>query len=176
MIMIQAERLVLRPFEETDFEEVYRIYQDEDTCRYLLHEPWNHQNARSKFLKKLNNRDLATGLAINLAVVWNEAVIGDVCAWFTDMKETVEIGYSFDHRANGNGFATEACRAFVVWLFSQNNIHRIQANLDARNIPSAKVCERIGMRKEAHFLQDFWSKGEWTDSFVYGMLRSDLNL
>ncbi|MED3352954.1 thermonuclease family protein [Bacillus thuringiensis] len=37
-----------------------------------------------------------------------------------------------------------------------------------------KLCERIGMRKEVHFIQDFWSKNEWTDSIVYGMLSSDL--
>ncbi|PFJ45391.1 GNAT family N-acetyltransferase, partial [Bacillus cereus] len=37
-----------------------------------------------------------------------------------------------------------------------------------------KLCERIGMRKEAHFIQDFWSENEWTDSLVYGMLSSDL--
>lgn len=37
------------------------------------------------------------------------------------------------------------------------------------------LCERIDMRKEAHFIQDFWNKGEWTDSIVYGMLLSDLN-
>ena len=36
------------------------------------------------------------------------------------------------------------------------------------------LCERVGMRKEAHFIEDYWSKGEWTDSFVYGMLLSDV--
>ncbi len=39
-----------------------------------------------------------------------------------------------------------------------------------------RLCERIGMRKEAHFIQDFWNKGEWTDSIVYGMLLSDLKI
>ena len=42
--------------------------------------------------------------------------------------------------------------------------------MDARNLGSAKLCENIGMRREAHFIKDFYSKGEWTDSFIYGML------
>lgn len=63
----------------------------------------------------------------------------------------------------------------MVWsLFRDYAIHRIQANMDARNLASAKLCERIGMRREAHFTQDYWSKGEWTDSYVYAMLEGDL--
>jgi len=70
--------------------------------------------------------------------------------------------------------ATEAVSTLVNKLFSEFNVHRIQANLDARNTASQKLCERIGMRKEAHFIQNYWNKNEWTDSFVYGMLSSDL--
>ncbi|MGH1444310.1 MAG: GNAT family N-acetyltransferase, partial [Exiguobacterium profundum] len=46
-------------------------------------------------------------------------------------------------------------------------------NLDARNVASQKLCERVGMRKEAHFLRDYWNKNEWTDSMVYAMLHEE---
>ncbi len=59
-------------------------------------------------------------------------------------------------------------------LFEKYNVHRIQANLDARNISPAKLCNNIGMRKEAHFIKDYWNKDEWTDSYVYGMLITDI--
>lgn len=173
--MIDTKRLILRPFKEKDFEETYSIYKNEEVCSYLLHEPWNIQNARCEFQKKLNNHQLDRESRLDLAVVINQKVIGDVSVWFTEMKETVEIGYSFDVSAKGKGLAAEACRALVEWLFNEKKVHRIQATLDARNSRSAKLCERIGMRKEAHFIQDFWNKGEWTDSFVYGMLLHDLN-
>ncbi|UOE57741.1 GNAT family N-acetyltransferase [Cytobacillus oceanisediminis] len=74
------------------------------------------------------------------------------------------------------GYATEAVSNLVKKLFVEFDVHRIQASLDARNKPSQKLCERIGMRKEAHFIQDFWNMDEWTESIVYGMLLSDLNL
>ena len=54
--------------------------------------------------------------------------------------------------------ATEAVSSLVLKLFNECNVHRIQANLDARNTASQKLCERIGMRKEAHFIQDFGIK------------------
>ena len=91
------------------------------------------------------------------------------------MKECVEIGYCFNPKYSNKGYATEALKAVVEYLFINKNIHRIQANMDARNLGSAKLCENIGMRREAHFIKDFYSKGEWTDSFIYGMLFLDLD-
>ena len=51
--------------------------------------------------------------------------------------------------------------------------NRIVANLDARNDRSAALCERLGMRRETHRLGDFWSKGTWTSSYEYGLLREE---
>lgn len=170
---IETERLLLRPFKENDFDDVYAIYKDQKVCKLLLHEPWDKNNAKDQFQKKRKNSELKKDSTLNLAVVHSHTVIGDISVWYTEMKETVEIGYSFHAEVKGKGFATEAMKNVVHHLFKYMNIHRIQANLDARNVSSAKLCERIGMRKEAHFIQDFWNKEKWTDSLVYGLLASD---
>jgi len=49
----------------------------------------------------------------------------------------------------------------------------VKAQLDARNTASARLCERLGMTLEAHLRQDWWSKGEWTDTLVYGLLADE---
>lgn len=170
----KTERLTVRPFESNDSHDVFQIYNNEDTCRYLLHDQWTAQDLQEKFNKKLENRKLTKETALSLAVADNNRVIGDLSVWYTDMRDTVEIGYAFLNEASGKGYGTEAVSGLVLELFNQFNVHRIQANLDARNTASQKLCERIGMRKEAHFIQDYWNKEEWTDSIVYGMLRSDI--
>lgn len=172
---IETERLTLRPFKKTDYEAVYNIYSDEETCKYLLHDAWTEESGYEEFEQKVENAELTDEKMLNIAVTCENNVIGELSVWYTDMKETVEIGYSFLSASSGKGYATEALKAVVKWLFETKHVHRIQANLDARNQSSAKLCERIGMRKEAHFIQDFWNKGEWTDSLVYGMLEKDLN-
>ncbi|KAB2331408.1 GNAT family N-acetyltransferase [Bacillus mesophilum] len=172
----KTKRLTIRPFKNSDLDDVFTIYNNDDTCRYLLHDKWAHEDRQAKFNKKLENRKLTKERTLSLAVVENAKVIGDLSVWFTDMKDTIEIGYSFSNEASGKGYATEAVSSLVKELFDRFDVHRIQANLDARNIASQKLCERIGMRKEAHFIQDFWNKNEWTDSVVYGMLLSDLHL
>ncbi|MCG1028526.1 GNAT family N-acetyltransferase [Virgibacillus halodenitrificans] len=172
---IYTERLLIRPFESNDIDDVFNIYNNNNTCKYLLHDKWTAENLEREFNKKLDNSSLTKESVLSLAVVNGTKVIGDLSVWYTDMKDTVEIGFSFLNTVSGKGYATEATRSLAENLFNEFNVHRIQANLDARNEASKKLCERIGMRKEAHFIQDFWNKGEWTDSIVYGMLLSDLN-
>lgn len=171
----KTERLIIRLFNHNDLNDVFTIYNNEETCRYLLHDKWTAENKEDEFNKKLNNNVLTKESSLSLAVVCHKKVIGDLSVWYTGMKDTVEIGYSFASAASGKGYATEAVRGLVERLFTEFKVHRIQANLDARNTASQMLCERIGMRKEGHFIEDYWNKGEWTDSIVYGMLRSDLN-
>ncbi|QPQ36812.1 GNAT family N-acetyltransferase [Lysinibacillus sp. JNUCC-52] len=169
-----TERLTIRPFQSTDLQDVFAIYNDEDTCKFLLHNKWTQEDMQERFNKKLANSVLSKESKLSLAVIYETKVVGDLSVWYTDMKDTVEIGYGFSNEVAGKGLATEAVSTLVNKLFSEFNVHRIQANLDARNTASQKLCERIGMRKEAHFIQNYWNKNEWTDSFVYGMLYSDL--
>ncbi len=173
-MILETERLCIRTFIQKDFEDVFEIYSNEIVCRYLLEEVWDSDNKKENFSNKLKNNKLDKETALNLAVLLNEKVIGDISIWYTGMKDTVEIGFVFNPKFSKKGYAKESVRAVIEELFNKYRIHRIQANLDARNIASSALCNNIGMRKEAHFIKDYWNKGEWTDSYVYGMLFSDL--
>ena len=52
-------------------------------------------------------------------------------------------------------------------------LHRVIARIDARNLASAGVLRRLGMRHEAHLVQNEMFKGEWTDEDDFAMLRSE---
>lgn len=171
--MISTERLKIRLIEEKDIEDLFEIYKDEDVCRYTLEDAWTENNKNQKFQKLLEQRDLLNYKKVSFVVESKEKVIGNILAWFTEMKNTVEIGYIFNPDYSGQGFASESVTAVVKYIFEEIKAHRIQAVLDARNISSANLCSRIGFRKEAHFIKDYWSKGEWTDTLIFGMLRDE---
>ncbi|MBG9989163.1 GNAT family N-acetyltransferase [Aerococcaceae bacterium DSM 111176] len=170
---IKTERLYIRPFIKKDIDDIYEIYKDKNVCKYLLHEAWENSDKEKEFDKKIQNNELSENSLLSLAVVLNDKVIGDISVWYTEMRETVEIGFVFNPKFSKKGYARESVYAVISKLFDNYKVHRIQANLDARNTPSAKLCENLGMRREAHFIKDYWNKGEWTDSFVYGMLITD---
>lgn len=57
--------------------------------------------------------------------------------------------------------------------FDDLGMHRTSAVLDARNHASAAVCARLGMRAEAHFIEDLWFKGAWGDTAIYAILARE---
>ena len=84
-----------------------------------------------------------------------------------------EIGFTIAPGHQGRGYATEAARLLVGYLFGRRAKHRITASCDARNAASAAVLERLGMRREGHLRESSWAKGEWTDDLLYGLLRHE---
>jgi RimJ/RimL family protein N-acetyltransferase len=57
--------------------------------------------------------------------------------------------------------------------FDELGLHRIVGRLDARNAASARLLQRLGMRSEAHLVENEYVKGEWTDEAVYALLASE---
>lgn len=170
---IKAERLVIRNFKASDIDDVYQIYEDEETCKYLLHDAWDETNKEVNFNNLLIKSDLDNDRAVNLAVSFNDKVIGVFHAWYTGMKQTIEVGFSFSKDFSGKGYATETLLVMLEYIFNNYEVHRIQAVCDDRNIASEKLCLKVGMRKEAHFIKDYWNKDEWTSSYVFGILKEE---
>jgi RimJ/RimL family protein N-acetyltransferase len=97
--------------------------------------------------------------------------VGDMaCHWVSERDRTAEIGFVFDPRHQGRGFATEAARSLINWAFNEAGFHRVLGRTEARNVASARGLEKLGMRLEAHFVENEWVKGEWQSELVYAVL------
>ncbi len=94
-------------------------------------------------------------------------------SWSDNEHRQGEIGYIFHPAHAGHGYATEASRAMLRVGFEELGLHRITGRLDARNEASARVLERLGMRREAHLLENEFVKGEWTGEVVYALLEHE---
>lgn len=107
-----------------------------------------------------------------LVVERDGRVVGDVALWLTGESERLaEIGWVLAPASAGQGLAAEAAAAVIDAAFA-DGLHRIEAQMDARNDASARLCERLGLTREAHLRQNWW-EGEWTDTLVYGLLATD---
>ena len=111
---------------------------------------------------------------IGLVVERDGEVVGDSMLHLqgTGLSEA-EIGWTVLPQHLGHGYATEAAREVLRLAFEHYGVRRVVANLDARNDRSAALCDRLGMRRESHRVADFWSKGRWTDSLEYAVLRDE---
>lgn len=100
--------------------------------------------------------------------------VGDVLLWLTDAERRVaEVGWVLDPAHRGKGFVREAVAEVLRVAFERCGVHRVAAQVDARNAASARLAAAVGMRPEAHLRQDWWNKGEWTDTLIFAMLAGD---
>ncbi|WP_406711888.1 GNAT family protein [Trueperella pyogenes] len=172
---LTTQRLKLRAYTPEDAIALQRFYSQPEVARFLLDEPWSQEDATAKVKERLPKTDLdGPTNALALVIDVEGQTIGDVALWFTDAENRVaEIGWVLDPAYGGQGYATEAVAAVLSLAFDHYNCRRVVAQMDARNNASAKLAERLGMVKEAHHRQDWFSKGEWTDTLIYAMLTSD---
>jgi RimJ/RimL family protein N-acetyltransferase len=158
-----------------DVDDIHAYQSRPDVCRYVPFEP----RTRDEVAEKVAKHSVAITLKEDddywqLAIARGDdpsRVIGDV--YFTvksTANATGEIGWTLHPDFTGQGYMTEAASAILEIAFTKLNLHRVRAELDPRNTESVALCERLGMRREAYFVEDLWFKGEWGDTAIYALL------
>ena len=174
---LRTDRLDLRPVGPDDLPALHAYLSRDDVARYLYDGPQDEAAIRETVERKRRRTALrAEGDVLNPAVVLRATgeVIGDVLlCWTSAEHRQGEIGYVFHPDHAGHGYATEAAAALLRLGFDGLGLHRIVGRLDGRNAGSARVLERLGMRREAHLRENELVKGEWTDELVYALLARD---
>lgn len=170
---LTTPRLLLREFEEEDWRATHPYESDPEVVRYALHgvrtpEESRDYIRRTRALARETPRDV-----YDLAMVLKDEgrLIGRCGFRITDREQReAMLWYILDRSRWGQGYATEAARAVLDWAFSTLPLHRFFADCDPRNPGSFRVMEKLGMRKEAHFRENVFVKGEWCDSVIYAVL------
>jgi RimJ/RimL family protein N-acetyltransferase len=175
---IETERLLLRPLRPSDADAVFAYQSRADVVRYIPYDARTLEEVQQRLSAPDRVRSTLeeAGQAILLAVVRraDDVLVGDVMlAWTSAEHRTGEIGYVFDPVQHGHGYATEAAAALLRLGFEDLDLHRIVARVDARNDASAAVLRRLGMRQEAHLVENEWFKGEWTDELDFAILAGE---
>jgi RimJ/RimL family protein N-acetyltransferase len=174
---IETERLYLRPFEDDDLEELHAFYSRPDVARYLYWEAKELEGTRESLILKKKRTQLGeTDSAVILAVILKESnvLIGEVMIFLRSTENRQgEIGFVFNPAYHGRGYATEAAKVALRLGFETAKLHRIYGRCDPRNTGSYKLMERLGMRREAHFIHNEIFKGEWGDELHYAMLENE---
>ena len=172
---LRTPRLLLRAVRPGDESDLLAYRGRADVSRYLTTDPLTEGAATAFVAERCSATRLEKdGDRVFLVVQLAERVIGDVSlAMGRSQDRQGEIGWVSDPGYAGHGYATEAAEELVRVAFDVFELHRVWAQLDPRNVASARLCVRLGMRQEAHLREESWFKGEWGDLAIYGLLRDE---
>ncbi len=176
-VPIETERLRLRFHTPADFEPLLAIQTREDVTRLLPWGPRDEDEVRESLRKKIAATTIAVdGDAFTLAIEPKDsgAYAGDVTVWMNRHEfRQGELGYVLHPDHHGRGYATEAARPLLELGFSSFGMRRVIGRTEVRNTASCRVLEKLGMRREAHLVENEWFKGEWQSEYAYAILAAE---
>tara|TARA_R110000824_G_scaffold118960_2_gene271465 strand:- start:86199 stop:86774 length:576 start_codon:yes stop_codon:yes gene_type:complete len=175
---IETPRLVLRDFKKSDLKAVHAYSALEEVARYMVWGPNTLAQSKEAIEGFLDDQRTPERRIFDVAVTLKpkREVIGGVGVRVIDRYNlTGEIGYTLHPDFWGYGLAQEAARAMLDAGFNALGLQRIVATCDQRNKASARVLERLGMRREGVFRGSKIIQGEWRDEYLYAMLAEDFS-
>ena len=173
---IESERLWIRRFKDSDLVHFMAYRNDPEVARYQSWNSCDEREARAFIREMQSARAGVPGEWFQFAIESKETqdLIGD-CALRVDEHEPyrAEIGFTLAREYQGRGFASEAISGILDYAFDALGLYRVIAIADCRNAPSVALLERVGMRREGHFIENVWFKGSWADEYLYAVLRDE---
>ncbi|MEI3607599.1 GNAT family protein [Pseudogracilibacillus sp. SE30717A] len=166
---IKTKRLLIREFELKDWQAVYEYTSDINVMKYIPEGIFTEEDAK-EFVNK-NTGDNADKFPVVL--LDEDIVIGHIIFEKYFGEHTYEIGWVFNSKYQNRGYASEAAKALLEYGFKEMNLHRIIANCQPENIPSYRVMEKIGMRREGFFKKCIPKDNEWWDEYYYAILEEE---
>ena len=175
----RTARLLLRPVRDDDLDTMLAYRNDPRVYEWLLRTTVDPAEYRKTWLGTLENpRDYSVVAELD------GAVIGDGTLEVEDgmgQDKSPEsrgcealIGYTLSPEHAGRGYATEIARELLMVAFGDLGLRRVTAGCYADNLASARILEKIGMRREEHGVKDSWHQERgWIDGYTYAILREE---
>lgn len=166
--LFTTERLIVRKFTPDDYEDLADILTDKNVTYFEPYETFTKEACIQEAVNFSKSEEF-------FAVVLQNKVIGKI--YFSEKDfGSYEIGYTFNGKYQGKGYAYESVKGMMAYAFLVLDIRRIFAEINARNTKSIRLAERLGMRKEAEHKELFPRKENENisdDFYVYAMLKKD---
>ena len=172
---LETNRLILRSINLGDKNEVFEYRSDAEANKFQGWIPKTIDDVED-FIEKTAKQIDEPETWFQFVVIEKETqkIVGDLGIHFFDSEnKQVEIGCTLNKHFQNKGYATESLKRIIDFLFKELNKHRIIASIDPDNKNAIRLVERIGFRKEAHFVESLWINGKWADDLIYALIEKD---
>lgn len=173
---VRTKRLSLRPVRRDDLEAIYAHRSLPEVALYLPHEPHTREVTAETIERVIAGEALAQpGDWLDLAVEdASGRVVGEVLLRREPGEpDTGQVGFAFHPDVHGTGIATEAVSGALDIAFDDFGWHRVIGICDVRNLASAALMRRIGMRHESVLRDSTFFKNAWCSDSQFAVLADE---
>ena len=176
-IDLESERLIYRKFREEDFSVLFDWRGNAENMKYWMSGQKNEAETREYLNWVISNAEAEDCTNYEFAVVLktDNSLIGS--AMMINLPDEPEMGWVLHRNYWRQGYGTEMGKTLLRFGFETLNLRRIIAGCNARNTGSYRIMEKIGMRREAHFIKAQRGSSllnyEWCDRFQYAILQEE---
>lgn len=154
-MIIETERLLLRPFFESDAEDVFEYLKEPAVNCFASMKLNSLEEAKAEMKKRIGETEYYFAIVLKN----DSKVIGEIDAYpergephdTTSPLDTFSPCWMLNSAYQGKGYAYEAAYAFFDYLFHEKGARRIYAYTEDYNLSSQRLCEKLGMRREGFF-------------------------
>ena len=167
-----ADSVVLRRLSPADLPAFQAYRQDKELGRYQGWVATTDAEA-GDYLRHMQSTELLRPGAwcqIGIADAESQVLVGDIGLFIASDGGHAEIGFTLSREAQGRGLATAAVRTAIALVFEHTRVERVLAMADARNLPSVRLLERVGMQRIE--TRDTEFRGEPCVEHVYAASRT----
>jgi ribosomal-protein-alanine N-acetyltransferase len=173
---ISASRVSLRSVTENDAASLYAVFSDPEVMRYSGSSMKDPEEVNAFLAEVLEELRRQQSIQWGIARRTDDQIIGHVAFFNLDLvARRAEIGFSLGRAHWGMGYMEEALQAVIGYGFGKMDLHRIEADVDPRNLRSIRLLERLGFQKEGYLRERWDIAGESQDSLFYGLLKNEWN-
>ena len=170
---LSTDRTVLRRLKTSDVEDVLDYASDVEWARYLpaVPQPYLREHAEEFIARTiLEDWEAHPTWAIEI----QGKVLGGLNLTVELEDRRARLGYGIARSHCGRGLVAEAAACVIDAAFNNlEQLIRVYATADVRNLASQRVMEKLGMSREGVHRQDRMSRGALLDSVYYAILRSE---
>lgn len=168
-MIIETARLLLRSMEAGDYVDLLKTFGDPKVMAAFGVAPFGELEMKRWVARNLEHQERHGYGLFSLIHKTDRALIGDCGLEHRDVEGSAELELGYDIRSDywNRGLATEAASAVRNYAFHRLGCTRLISLIRAGNAASARVAEKVGMRRSAEILQ-----GE-TRYWVYAMTREE---
>jgi len=151
VVILETKRLLLRRQRIEDLDDLWALYCDPEITKYIPDAPRSRAEAKEELEWHMNGHPRFPELGLWATIHKETGKFVGRCGllpWTIDGQNEVEVAYTIAREYWGQGLASEAAQAILNYGFEHLNLLRLISLIDAENIASLKVAEKIGMTFE----------------------------